>query len=118
MTAVSEFVIMGDEELAARLDESRRELLNLRFQLATGQLDNTARLGHVRRDVARIMTVLRQRELAPEAPAPVPSEPRRRRTRTRRTEEVVGDEVAEERAEAAPAAPEAEAPEPDGEEEA
>ena len=43
--------------------ESRRELFNLRFQLATGQLDNTARIGQVRREVARMLTVLREREI-------------------------------------------------------
>jgi large subunit ribosomal protein L29 len=64
MTATAEFVVMGDTELENRLGESRRELLNLRFQLATGQLDNSARLGQVRRDVARILTILREREIA------------------------------------------------------
>ncbi len=47
----------------ARLGESRRELFNLRFQLATGQLDNSSRLSHVRKDVARMLTVLRVREI-------------------------------------------------------
>jgi large subunit ribosomal protein L29 len=45
------------------LGESRRELFNLRFQLATGQLDNSARVGQVRREVARMLTVLRAREI-------------------------------------------------------
>ncbi len=76
MTATAEFVVMGDVELENRLGEARRELLNLRFQLATGQLDNSARLGQVRRDVARILTVLREREIAEaeaEADAGTPS---------------------------------------------
>ena len=64
MTAVSELTELGQVELEGRLAESRRELFNLRFQLATGQLDNTSRLGLVRRDVARILTVLREREIA------------------------------------------------------
>ncbi len=51
-------------ELAQRLEEAKAELFNLRFQMATGQLDNTARLGAVRREIARIMTVMRQQELA------------------------------------------------------
>ena len=51
-------------ELSERLGEARRELFNLRFQLATGQLDNSARLGEVRRDIARISTFLREREIA------------------------------------------------------
>jgi large subunit ribosomal protein L29 len=54
---------LDGDELAARLGDARRELFNLRFQLATGQLDNPARVGHVRHDVARILTVLRAREI-------------------------------------------------------
>jgi ribosomal protein L29 len=46
------------------LGETRRELFNLRFQLATGQLDNFSRLNHVRKDVARMLTELRNREIA------------------------------------------------------
>jgi large subunit ribosomal protein L29 len=55
---------LDDEELEGRLSEFRRELLNLRFQLATGQLDNVARLSQVRHDVARALSVLREREIA------------------------------------------------------
>jgi large subunit ribosomal protein L29 len=51
------------EELETRLEEQRQELFNLRFQLVTGQLDNTARIGHVRKTVARIETILREREI-------------------------------------------------------
>ena len=51
------------EELQERLEESKEELFNLRFQLATNQLDNTARLGEVRRDIARLATVIREQEL-------------------------------------------------------
>ncbi len=51
-------------ELAEKLDEAKEELFNLRFQLATNQLDNTARLREVRREVARISTVMRQQEIA------------------------------------------------------
>jgi large subunit ribosomal protein L29 len=61
--AGSELAAMEPSELEHHLAESRRELFNLRFQLATGQLDNTARLGHVRKEVARILTYLRQHEL-------------------------------------------------------
>ncbi|MBA2337063.1 MAG: 50S ribosomal protein L29 [Acidimicrobiia bacterium] len=50
-------------ELTAKLDESKEELFNLRFQMATNQLDNTARLRQVRREVARINTVMRQMQL-------------------------------------------------------
>jgi large subunit ribosomal protein L29 len=54
---------LGDEELVTRLRESKEELFNLRFQVATGQLDNNRRLQTVRRDIARIYTVMREREL-------------------------------------------------------
>jgi large subunit ribosomal protein L29 len=56
--------LLGDAEMLERLSESRRELFNLRFQLATGQLDNSSRLGAVRRDIARLATFLREREIA------------------------------------------------------
>ena len=52
------------EELTEKLDEGKEELFNLRFQMATNQLDNTARLRQVRREVARIATVMRQQEIA------------------------------------------------------
>lgn len=55
---------LPDEELLTRLAESKQELFNLRFQNVTGQLDNSARIGHIRREVARIETILRQREIA------------------------------------------------------
>ena len=55
---------MTVDELEARLAEAKQELFNLRFQLATGQLDNVARIGQVRKDVARINTILRDHEIA------------------------------------------------------
>ena len=61
---LAEFRLLGDAELVNRLGEARRELFNLRFQLATGQLDNSARLGEVRRDIARLSTLAREREIA------------------------------------------------------
>jgi large subunit ribosomal protein L29 len=64
MSTATDLVVLDEAELLGRLDETRHELFNLRFQLATGQLDNPARLGQVRREVARILTVLRQREIA------------------------------------------------------
>jgi large subunit ribosomal protein L29 len=54
---------MDTEELESRLGETRQELFNLRFQLVTGQLDNNSRVGEVRRLVARIETILREREI-------------------------------------------------------
>ena len=55
---------LSDTDLVERLDETKEELFNLRFQHVTGQLDNSARLGQVRRDVARLNTELRAREIA------------------------------------------------------
>ena len=52
------------KELGEKLDEAKEELFNLRFQLVTNQLDNTARLRFVKRDVARIATVMREQEIA------------------------------------------------------
>jgi large subunit ribosomal protein L29 len=52
-----------DDELTDKLRESKEELFNLRFQMATGQLDNNRRLRTVRQEIARIYTVLREREL-------------------------------------------------------
>jgi large subunit ribosomal protein L29 len=54
---------LRDDELANRLRESKEELFNLRFQMATGQLDNNRRLRTVRHEIARIYTILREREL-------------------------------------------------------
>lgn len=51
-------------ELAAKLDDAYQELFNLRFQKASGQLANTARNGQVRKEIARIKTILREQELA------------------------------------------------------
>jgi large subunit ribosomal protein L29 len=51
-------------ELNTKLEEAYQELFNLRFQRATGKLANTARFGQVKKDIARIKTYLRQRELA------------------------------------------------------
>jgi len=55
---------LTDDELVGQLKEAKEELFNLRFQVATGQLDNNRRLQTVRRDIARIYTVMRERELA------------------------------------------------------
>jgi len=54
---------LDDDTLVTRLTEAREELFNLRFQLVTGQLDNAARVGHVKREIARIHTLLREREI-------------------------------------------------------
>ena len=54
---------LSEDELIVRLRDTRKELFNLRFQHATGQLENTARLKAVKSDIARMYTVLREREL-------------------------------------------------------
>lgn len=61
---VQELRELSDEELRARLGQAHEELFNLRFQKATRQLQNTARYGDVRTDIARILTILRERELS------------------------------------------------------
>ena len=52
-----DLVELGEEELEQRLKAAREELFNLRFQHATGQLENTSRLSEIRRDIARLLTI-------------------------------------------------------------
>ena len=59
----SELLDLTYEELTEKMAEAKEELFNLRFQMATNQLDNTARLRQVRREAARIATVMRQQEI-------------------------------------------------------
>ena len=61
--AANELRELNDADLVDRLKESKEELFNLRFQMATGPLDNNRRLRTVRREIARISTVMREREL-------------------------------------------------------
>ncbi|HQY91673.1 50S ribosomal protein L29 [Caldilinea sp.] len=65
MTAI-ELRAQNNAELARKLDDAYQELFNLRFQRATGKLANTARFQVVKREIARIKTILRERELAGE----------------------------------------------------
>jgi large subunit ribosomal protein L29 len=62
MTRVAELRELPDDQLIERLESHKEELFNLRFQLATGQLDNPMRIKDVRHDVSRILTVLRERQ--------------------------------------------------------
>lgn len=55
---------MSKEELSAKIIELKEELFNLRFQMATGQLENTAQVKFVKRDIARCMTILSEKERA------------------------------------------------------
>jgi large subunit ribosomal protein L29 len=66
VSKVSEMRELSVEELEQRLTETNEELFNLRFQHATGQLENYRRLRELRRDIARLKTILREQELAEE----------------------------------------------------
>ena len=60
----SEIRELSSDDLQAKLKEARAKLFNLRFQMATSQLDNTARVKQVKKDIARILTEMRARELS------------------------------------------------------
>ena len=60
---------LSDEALAEKLKDCRAELFNLRFQMATSQLDNTARVTTVKKDIARVLTEQRARQIAAEKSA-------------------------------------------------
>ena len=64
MPAAAELRELADDQLLDQLGESTQDLFNLRFQIATGQLENSAQISQVKRDIARINTVLREREIA------------------------------------------------------
>ncbi|HYZ13458.1 MAG TPA: 50S ribosomal protein L29 [Actinomycetota bacterium] len=74
MARVRELRDLGEQDLLERLESSKEELFNLRFQLATGQLDNPMRVKQLRHEIAQILTVLRERELDQEREA-VESQP-------------------------------------------
>ena len=63
MAKITEIRDLPDDALIDRLESDKEELFNLRFQLATGQLDNPMRIKQVRHDVARVLTILREREI-------------------------------------------------------
>ena len=63
MTTAKELRDLHDDELAEQIKTARREVFGLRFQLATGELENTAGVGTARRDLARALTVARERGL-------------------------------------------------------
>ena len=73
--AVSELDTFEDQRLVEELRKAKEELFNLRFQSATGQLDSHGRIRAVKRDIARLYTVIRERELGIRA-TPAPAEPR------------------------------------------
>ena len=64
MAKTAELRELTDQDLVDRLEGARQELFNLRFQHATNRLDNTARLGQVRKEIAQVSTLIREREIA------------------------------------------------------
>jgi large subunit ribosomal protein L29 len=73
MASIVELNQMSNDKLEKTLEEAREELFNLRFQIASARLENTARLRQVRRQVAQVETVLHQRQLATSAAAAEPA---------------------------------------------
>lgn len=64
MMTAAELRELPDDELRQKLAEGKEELFNLRFQIVTGQLDNPRRIKQVKQEIARVLTVLREREIA------------------------------------------------------
>jgi large subunit ribosomal protein L29 len=64
MSTASELRELPDDELLEKLAEGKEELFNLRFQIVTGQLDDPRRIKQVKREIARVLTVMREREIA------------------------------------------------------
>jgi large subunit ribosomal protein L29 len=64
MMTAQELRELPDDELRQKLAEGKEELFNLRFQIVTGQLDNPRRIKQVKQEIARVLTVLREREIA------------------------------------------------------
>ena len=97
-TPASEFRELTDEELKSRLSDAKEELFNLRFQSATGQLESHGRIRAVKRDIARLYTVIRERELGIRAtPAPVEVAPKAKKTKAKKAD--AADEAVKEEAE-------------------
>ena len=74
---------MTQDEIRNKLDTAHAELFNLRFQFSIGQMQSNARLGQVRRDIARLNTILRAKQLTPE-PVPSKASPERAKSRAKR----------------------------------
>jgi len=99
--APSELDTFEDERLVEELKKAKEELFNLRFQSATGQLESHGRLRAVKRDIARIYTVIRERELGIRAtPAPVEAPAKaEKKSRSKKSEAPAADAAAAETAE-------------------
>lgn len=78
-TQTDEYRTQGSAELEVALEEAQEEYFNLRFQNATGQLENFAQLSAVKRDIARLRTILRERELGIEREVPEAKPARKRK---------------------------------------
>ena len=98
--APSELDAFDDERLVAELKKAKEELFNLRFQSATGQLESHGRLRAVKRDIARIYTVIRERELGIRAtPAPVEVPAKAAKKSSKKTEAAEAEAETKEEAE-------------------
>ncbi|MGB2868567.1 MAG: 50S ribosomal protein L29 [Bacteroidota bacterium] len=71
-----EFRKLSDTELQKRIQEEQENLSNLQFQKVIGQLENPMKLGHIRKDIARMKTILQERKTAPVAPQPETEQPK------------------------------------------
>ena len=98
ITTATELRNLSQSDLAGKLGEAKEELFNLRFQAATGQLESHGRLRTVKKDIARIYTVVRERELGIRATPVVDEAPAKAKKTTKKTEavEAVESENAEE----------------------
>ncbi|AYF97554.1 50S ribosomal protein L29 [Protaetiibacter intestinalis] len=97
--APAELDTFEDDRLVDELKKAKEELFNLRFQAATGQLESHGRLRAVKRDIARIYTVIRERELgirATPAPIEVPAKATKAKAKKSEAAEAPADETAEE----------------------
>ncbi|KQR21481.1 MULTISPECIES: 50S ribosomal protein L29 [Microbacterium] len=96
--APSELDTFEDQRLVEELRKAKEELFNLRFQSATGQLESHGRIRAVKRDIARLYTVIRERELGIRAtPAPVEATTKAKKSKAKKTDAV--DDAAKEEAE-------------------
>ena len=85
--AITELDTFEDERLAEELKKAKAELFNLRFQSATGQLESHGRVRQVKRDIARIYTILRERELGIRATPVAAPAPAKAKKSTKKTEQ-------------------------------
>ncbi len=112
---VDELRVLEEDELGTRLKTARRELYELRFKSAVGQLENSSQIAKARHDIARIMTVLNERELGistiqeaqpvvgePAVAAPKKAKPKRKEFEDEEEETAAAEAVAEPAAEASP----------------